>query len=262
MTQISANAVSANQVSWMPQSGLLVSARSMAEFKLIMSVGIRWLDLKEPSLGSLGMPSLDLIFSVLELDIPESVQVSIAGGELRSWTLDLDGALAAKLPARAYLKLALAECKGEQWQSVAERISRALVRRSQLILVHYADSVSSNAPSWQEVIATTKSLGGKFVLVDTYCKKLGGLMDHYSIEQLEEMIGAANQEKLGVALAGSLKLDQLQSLLNSRAAWLGVRGAVCRDTQRTGELCATKLQQALSLFNSRSFTEADHHVVG
>ncbi len=248
----SKDAVSANGVPWIPRPGLLVSARSMAESELILAAGARWLDLKEPSLGSLGRPSLDLIFNVLELDIPESVQVSVAGGELRNWTPDLDATLATKLPARAYLKLALADCKGQDWQSVAERISRALVRRSQLILVHYADAVNSNAPSWQEVLETTKSLGGKFVLIDTFCKESGGLLDHYSHVQLEAMIDAANQRKLGIALAGSLKLDQLQSLSNSRADWLGVRGAVCHNTQRTGEVCPNKLQQVLALFTSRS----------
>jgi uncharacterized protein (UPF0264 family) len=224
----------------------------MAESALILAAGARWLDLKEPSLGSLGRPSLDLIFNVLELDIPESVQVSVAGGELRSWTPDLDASLAARLPARAYLKLALADCKDQEWQSVAERISRALVRRSQLILVHYADAVNSNAPTWQEVIETTKSLGGKFVLIDTFCKESGGLLDCYSPLQLEAMIDGANQQKLGIALAGSLKWDQLQSLSNSRADWLGVRGAVCHNTQRTGEVCPNKLQQVLALFTSRS----------
>ncbi len=252
MTAISANTVLPNGVSWRPRPGLLVSARSMAESKLIIAAGALWLDLKEPSLGSLGRPSLDLIFAVLELDIPESVQVSVAGGELRSWTPDLDALLAAKLPARAYLKVALSECEGQEWQSVAERISRALVRRSQLILVHYADTKNSNAPAWLDVIETSKSLGGKFVLIDTYGKQSGGLMDHYSLVQLEEMIGEANQRKLGVALAGSLKVDQLKSLSNSRADWLGVRGAVCHDSQRTGEICPTKLQQALAHFISRS----------
>lgn len=250
------NAVSPNGASWIPRPGLLVSARSMAESELILAAGARWLDLKEPSLGSLGRPSLDLIFNVLELDIPESVQVSVAGGELRSWTPDLDASLAARLPARAYLKLALADCKDQEWQSVAQRISRALVRRSQLILVHYADAVNSNAPSWQEVIETTKSLGGKFVLIDTFCKRSGGLLDHYSLVQLEAMIDAANQQKLGVALAGSLKLDQLQSLSNSRADWLGVRGAVCQNTQRTGEVCPNKLQQILALFTSLSYNRS------
>ena len=143
----------------------------------------------------------------------------------------------------------------------AERISRALVRRSQLILVHYADTASSNAPSWRDVIETAKSLSGKFVLIDTHCKKSGDLMDHYSLEQLEDMIYEANQQKLGVALAGSLKLNQLQSLSNSHADWLGVRGAVCHDTQRTGELCPNKLRQALSLFTSRSSMETEQHVV-
>ena len=120
--------ISVTKTAWRPKSGLLISARSKAESELIIAAGGRWLDLKEPSLGSLGRPALEMIFSVLELDIPESVQVSVAGGELLTWSNDLDVELAAKLPARAYLKLALAECKGTAWTNVACRISHAWLR--------------------------------------------------------------------------------------------------------------------------------------
>ncbi len=239
------------KVLWGQGSGLLISARSVAESKLILAGGGKWLDVKEPDLGSLGRPPLDLIFSILELDIPEGVQVSIAGGELVEWSEELDLQLAAKLPARSYLKLALAGCAGLEWKGAAERISRALVRRSQLILVHYADTEQSQSPSWQEVIETTRTIGGKFVLIDTHCKKSGGLLDYYSLEQLGKLIHAAKQMKLGVALAGSLKLEQLQSLSKLQADWLGVRGAVCQDTLRTGELCPERLKQALSLIPQR-----------
>jgi len=227
--------------------GLLVSARSTTESKSIIAAGGKWLDIKEPSFGSLGRPSLELIFSIFELGIPESVQISVAGGELRDWSDDLDDLLAAKLPARAYLKLALAGCQDVAWRNIAERISRSLVRRSQLILVHYADFVNSKAPGWQEVIETAKSLGGRYLLIDTHGKDSGGLLDHYSYEQLERMIDTAKLQNLGVALAGSLKLDQLQSLSNLHADWLGVRGAVCKEAQRTGELCENRLKQALDL---------------
>jgi len=240
------------KVSWAPHTELLISARSLQESKLIIAAGGKWLDLKEPSLGSLGRPSLELIFEVLELDIPESIQISIAGGELKNWTLELDATLAATLPARAYLKVALSDCIGTDWLGIAKRISLALVRRSQLILVHYADALNANAPSWDEVIESASSLGGKYVLIDTYRKETGGLLDHYSMERLGEMIESAKARKLGVALAGSLKLDQLQSLSNLQPGWIGVRGAICKKTNRTGDLCPDRLAQALAIFSSSS----------
>jgi len=240
------------KVAWAPLTGLLISARSLQESKSTIAAGGKWLDLKEPSLGSLGRPSLELIFEVLELDIPESIQVSIAGGELKDWTLDLDDRLASKLPARAYLKVALSDCNGTEWLCIAKRISLALVRRSQLILVHYADAQNANAPSWCEVIESASSLGGKYVLIDTYRKESGGLLDHCSMERLREMIESARARKLVVALAGSLKLDQLQSLSNLQPGWVGVRGAICSGMERTGDLCPDRLEQALAIFSSLS----------
>ncbi len=237
--------------SWIPNPGLLISARSLAESKLVLASGAQWLDVKEPNLGSLGRPGLDMIFSILDLTIPEGVQVSVAGGELTEWSKDLDRSLAAMLPARCYLKLALAGCVGTEWQAIAVRISRALLRHSQLILVHYADCERSQSPSWQEVIETAKALGGKYVLIDTHDKKSGGLLDHCTLPQLEAMIHAAKQLKLGVALAGSLQLAQLETLSTLQADWLGVRGAVCRDTCRTGEICPDRLRQAISILPPR-----------
>ena len=240
------------KVSWAPQTGLLISARTLQESKWLLEAGCKWLDLKEPSFGSLGRPSLELIFEVLELDIPESVQVSIAGGELKDWVPDLDSRLAAKLPARAYLKLALSDCKGTDWQGIAKRISVALVRRSQLILVHYADALNANAPSWEDVIEAASSLGGKYVLIDTYLKESGGLLKHYSMERLGGMIEAARARKLGVALAGSLKLEQLLALSRLCPDWVGVRGAVCKGTNRTGDLCPDRLREAIAILPSLS----------
>ena len=252
MAEPSNAAISMQKIPWTPGPGLLVSARSIEESKLIIDAGARWLDLKEPRLGSLGRPSLELIFAVLELNIPKFLQVSVAGGELPSWTSDLDMSLAAKLPVRVYLKIALANCNETPWQIAAERISRAFIRRSQLILVHYADFEQAKAPSWQQVIETSKSLGGKYVLIDTHGKESGGLLDHYSLEQLAVMIKMAKQLKLGVALAGSLKLAQLQSLSGSEADWLGVRSAICHEAHRTGDICRERLQQAIALFPSFS----------
>lgn len=253
MTTQPTTAVSASKVSWAPSPGLLVSARSLAESRLVISAGAKWLDLKEPSLGSLGRPSLELVFSILELDIAESMQISVAGGELKDWSEELDHLLSSKLPARAYLKLALADCDGTDWQIVAERISRSFVRRSQLILVHYADFRQSKSPSWFDVIETTKALGGRFILIDTHNKKMGGLFDHYSTRQLNEMISEANQRKLGVALAGSLTIDQLAMLSRSRAGWLGVRSAICTDADRTSGICPDRLRLALELFDAIPF---------
>jgi len=228
--------------------GLLISAQSLAEVQLVLNSGTRWLDLKDPLQGSLGRPSLDLVAEMLKLEIPRSVQVSVAGGELKDWLPSMNRDLAATLPARVYLKMALSDCQETDWQSLAEAISVSLLRRSQLILVHYADTSAARSPGWREILDAIKGMGGRYVLIDTFRKESGGLLDHLGADQLQGMIADARKMKLGIALAGSLKMEQLPILSKLSVDWLGVRGAVCKDAVRTGTICSDRLQQAVAMF--------------
>ena len=236
-------------------ANLLISARSMTEVRWVIESGVKWLDLKEPDFGSLGRPPLASILELTQLTIPPAMQVSIAGGELTEWSSELNETLASKLPSRFHIKLALANCLGTNWHEIVSRISKSLLHASQLILVHYADATRAIAPEWNEVIQVAYSLGCHYVLVDTHNKKLGGLLDYYSVARLKEMIQMAHEFRLSVALAGSLKLNQLESLTHLGAEWLGVRGAVCKNTERTGSICQDRLQQALSMFPTHSRNE-------
>ena len=234
---------------------LLISARSLAEAQMVIDSGAKWLDIKEPSRGSLGRPDPELVDALAQLDIPESIHVSIAGGELVDWATEKPQAFMAKLPPHFYLKIALANCQDTSWKEAVRRISDSLVSSFQLILVHYADASSANSPEWAEIIETAHSLGSRYVLIDTYQKTGGGLLDHYRIDQLRGMIRVAESLRIGVALAGSLQLSQLTSLANVGAQWLGVRGAVCEGVDRTGKLSSERLHQALSILSIHSPNE-------
>ena len=244
-------------LNWMPEPpNLLVSARSAIEAEWVIESGAKWLDLKEPEHGSLGRPKLETILELTRMEIASDVHISVAGGELAEWPFELDESLAAILPLRFHLKLALANCNGKKWQETAERISRSLKHPSQLILVHYADTTEACSPDWTDVIEAARSLECRYVLIDTHNKRTGGLLDHRSIDQLQESIQLAHDVGLSVALAGSLKLNQLELLTHLGAEWLGVRGALCQTNERTSSLCRDKLTKALSLFSTYSRNES------
>jgi len=200
-----------------------------------------WLDLKEPSSGSLGRPAAEIIRDFLSLTHLNPTRISIAGGELNEWTDDLSASMASILPAHCCLKFGLSHCSGD-WIKRLAGIRSNLVRREQLILVHYADSATAKCPDWTQLVHAAERLDGRYVLVDTFDKTCGGLLDHYTHEQLVGMIQFANSKNLEVALAGSLQVEQLRSLMQVGASWLGFRGAVCETEQRTSRLCNSKLQ--------------------
>lgn len=221
--------------------GLLVSARSLAEAQRVMRYDGIWLDLKEPSRGSLGRPSNETIEEFIALSHSNSAKISIAGGELSEWSNAMSSEIASILPPHCYIKFGLSHYQ-PSWIEKLAGLTRSLSAPEQLILVHYADHISSGCCDWDQTLQAAQQLGCRYVLVDTFDKSQGGLLDHYPIEQIRRMIQIADSKNLGVALAGSLQVEQLASLMHLGAHWLGFRGAVCVAGQRTSELSDQKLQ--------------------
>jgi uncharacterized protein (UPF0264 family) len=244
----------------MGNKGLLISVRSIEEAQVVMKSGACWLDLKEPRLGSLGRPSLELVREVLRLPLPVHLGISVAGGELNDWLL-LDNAFANALPSHCFLKIALAGCSDSPWQAKTLEISRQLNSPSQLILAYYADSNAAACPNWSDIWRQAHALGCRYVLVDTCHKKLGRLLDFCSLEGLQEMVHSASDLGLGVAIAGSIKLKEIGLLADVGASWIGLRGAVCEGANRTSTLCPNRLNEAVSLCSTFSNMDASNYVL-
>jgi uncharacterized protein (UPF0264 family) len=72
-------------------------------------------------------------------------------------------------------------------------------------------------------------LGCKVVLVDTFDKFGGGLLDVCSPPALARLVADAHALGMRVALAGGLMPETLKQLLPLRPEFIGVRGAACHD---------------------------------
>jgi uncharacterized protein (UPF0264 family) len=59
------------------------------------------------------------------------------------------------------------------------------------------------------------------------------------------MAREASLAGLQLSLAGSLKLDELETAVEVGATVVGLRGALCHNGSRTGSLCRDRLWQAL-----------------
>ncbi len=181
---------------------------------------------------------------------------SIAGGELREWQIDSDEDFCRILGQQGAIKWALADCAADpSWQSKLAECVRALTRPHQAILVHYADHRDCNAPAWEAVLEAAGHHRMRYVLVDTAVKDGRGLFDHLCCDSLQSMITRARWMGLEVAIAGSLRLDQLPLGLRVAAAWVGVRGAVCTDADRTARFHLDNLEHAVTIIQGGRTTE-------
>ena len=216
---------------------LLVSVRSRAEASRAVAGGCDILDLKEPTRGSLGMVDLQVAEEVVRSikDVP----LSFALGELSDWQ-QIDSL--PLLPAGiTYCKIGLSGQAShphwqETWQCFRERMDDRAARHHNWIAVIYADYQRAGAPAPEAVLeaaANTKCAG---VLFDTYSKTEGNVFECFSPDELSRLVARIHSTGLLVALAGSLSLNHLPSLLPYRPDIVAVRGSVCRELRRTSEV--------------------------
>jgi len=229
--------------------GLLVSVSCPGEWELAIRAEVDWIDLKNPLRGPLGRPDFEVASQFAERMKTRSDRPwSIAGGELSAWSNEADGDFYRLLGTQGYIKWALAGCRNDApWRRKLKTCLGSLSSSQQAILVHYADYRECNAPDWESVLEVAREHQMRYVLIDTALKDGRGLLDHFALKALRECVEEARGHGIGVAIAGSLRLDQLTVAADVGAQWVGVRGAVCSDSDRTSPFCLEKLERAVAI---------------
>lgn len=221
---------------------LLVSVRSAAEAEAALRGGAALIDVKEPALGSLGRASATTLAEVVHA-VASRCPVSAALGELRE---PFDPPLS---PSLAYVKWGLADCRAD-WQRLLGRAMRCLVEclpNCRIVAVAYADWRQAHAPPPEEVcsFAIENSMGA--FLLDTWQKDGSTLLDGLSIEEIERLHERCRSGEVPIALAGSLGVAEITTLLPLRPEWFAVRGAVCQGRQRRAVIDEGKVRQVAGL---------------
>lgn len=230
---------------------LLVSVQNPAEAMLARELSVGWIDLKQPTAGSLGAPSLSIAQSVAELLI-DVRQKSIALGELVDLQRTADAVEPRQLVGWGLVevypvaKIGLAHSASRaNWESEFIALAQALLP-TQLVPVMYADGQLCGAPGADAVLELARRTAAPFVLVDTFIKDGRRLLDWLTLEELADFMQCAAQIGASVVLAGSLCAADVPSLLRLRPAALAVRGAVCNG-ERTASLCAERIKAWVQL---------------
>ncbi|KAA0132918.1 hypothetical protein FYZ48_24015 [Gimesia chilikensis] len=227
---------------------LLVSVRNCEEIAAALAGGCDLLDFKEPLNGALGMvnsESLQMIAAYCERhNITQPL--SMALGELVEWQ---ERSTMPRIPsAMKYLKLGLSETRTLSnwiscWREVTERIETEHQRQFDWIAVAYADWEQASAASPLEVLSAAIESRCAGLLIDTFHKQGLGLTDLLSMEMLDELIQRAHRHGLKVALAGSIRLGDLEALSPIQPDIIGIRGAACSEKLRTSRVEASAVRE-------------------
>jgi (5-formylfuran-3-yl)methyl phosphate synthase len=217
---------------------LLVSVRSADEARVALASGVDLIDVKEPSAGSLGAASDHTLREVAGV-VGDKAPLSAALGELRDFHPRDKAALAGYRYAKLGLVGALAFPDWQQrWRAALAQLPPGV----RGVAVAYADHRQAESPSPATIAKTGHALGCRALLIDTYAKNRGGLLEAISVAELRESLQIARSLGLMTVLAGSLSLERLEEVLGLQPDVVAVRGAVCRG-DRSGALAVELVEQ-------------------
>ncbi len=223
---------------------LLVSVANRHEAQIALDEGVSWIDLKNPSAGSLGAPSQREAEEVAQALAMHSNR-SVALGELSGTATPI--CIAATFPTA---KVGLAgEIDSKNWQERFCKLAQKLRPSTELIPVYYADQKRAKAPSFSEVLGVAAHTQATYLLVDTFSKDGSSLFEFANLAEILKWKAACHQRSIRLALAGSLRLEHWNSLGQISPDVVAIRGAACSST-RTSQLSSQKVQHWVGLMDS------------
>src|SRR5262245_62758899 len=209
-------------------TGLLVSVRSAVEAETALAGGADIIDVKEPRRGALGPADPSVWKEILET-VGNRRPVSAALGELHS---DEICAYASRAAGFGYAKIGLSDWRRRRnspskWFQVKLTIPDGV----HVVQVVYADIEASGWTSFSAAVLAALALAtasqSPLLVIDTFQKNRGNLLDLVDAEILRETAYRAAQCQVGLVLSGSLDKRALETLLPLQPAYIGVRGAAC-----------------------------------
>lgn len=225
---------------------LLVSVVSAQEARHALAGGADIIDVKDPREGALGAPSPGVLTEVVRV-VGSAAPVSVALGDMPD--LPHTAALAARGAALAgadYVKVGLRGVRElDRAVAVMSAVADAVGREAAVIAAAYADADALDppafAPAWLPELVERTGIAG--ALVDTCVKDGRGLYGWLSESELADLIARTRAAGASFAVAGQLTRDQLCRV---RVDIVGVRSAVCRGGDRTGELDSELVAAAIA----------------
>lgn len=201
-------------------TGMLASVANLAEARLAAAGGADIVDLKNPVAGALGaLPIADVATIVRVLGGMRPISATV--GDLPM----APGVVAPAIAAMAatgvdYVKLGF--FPGGDWPGVTDSLRPLALSGIRLIGVFFADQPLER--HWLDRLADAGFTGA---MLDTADKQRGSLTRLRDLDFLRDFVDASRSLGLLCGLAGSLRAEDIETLLPMGADYLGFRGALC-----------------------------------
>jgi len=210
-------------------SRMLASVNCLDEAHTVQQIGADIIDLKQPALGALGALETQLVQTIVS-ELGGKQPISATVGDLPMQAELISKAVQAMAATGVdYIKIGFFQAP--DWNAVISQLQACTQDGLKLIAVLFADQQP-------ELNTVTKFSAAGFagVMLDTMDKNKGSLTQVMPLETIQHFVELAKQQQLLSGLAGSLRATDIKSLLPLQADYLGFRGALCKQHQRTAKL--------------------------
>lgn len=229
-------------------TGMLASVNSLDEALLILNTSADIIDLKNPEQGALGALATKTIIEIVRaVNYKKPVSATIGDIPMRPEQV-FNGANVIAKTGVDYIKIGF--FPDGDWDGCLSELAKLTLQGNHLIAVLFADT----QPDFGR-IKSIKEAGFTGVMLDTMDKSQGSLTQNMPQHKIVEFVTLANKSQLLCGLAGSLKLEDIPQLLKLKIDYLGFRGALCEQQNRTARLNLDAISKLLNQFNSCSSQE-------
>lgn len=229
---------------------LLASVTSPEEALIALEGGADIIDLKNPKAGALGALPLAVIRQVVDV-VAGRRPVSATIGDLPMQP-DLVVQRVAETAATGVdiVKIGLF---GNIGQAECIRAMTPMSQRgTKIVAVMFADQHPDFA-----LLPLLAEAGFHGVMLDTAGKQGRGLLDFLPPDIASDFVQAGARLGLMTGLAGSLHPEDVPLLAPAEADYLGFRGALCANQDRTTGLELTRLQNLVSLLRKYNMRQGE-----
>jgi len=231
---------------------LLVSPKNIQEAKITINSNVDYIDCKNPKEGSLGANFPWIIKEMKHLIPKESAQLlSATLGDFPYLPGSASlAALGAAVSGADIIKIGLKGPNSEkQGIKLMKNVVKAVKDYNEDILIvtaGYADKYRmESSPEFLMLPTIAAESGSDIVMLDTFIKDGKGLFDFLTLSQLKKFKAKAKSLNLKIALAGSLKMDDLSAIKEISPEIIGVRSLVCEGFDRNNGIIKPDLIEEL-----------------
>jgi len=209
---------------------LLITVWFPDEVEDAVAGGADVVDVKDPSVGSLGLPNLGVVAEVVER-VRGVREVSVAIGDVRcpGRYLEYVAYAVARLGV-SYVKVGLEVPSVDLGTEVVTQVVEGLrycSEKPKLVIVGYADYVRVNSLPPMKVLEVAYKVSADGIMVDTRIKDGTTTFDYLTSEYLKCLVAKAKDYGLFTAVAGSLKKEHIHRCVELGFDVIGFRSAAC-----------------------------------